>query len=153
MTLFRRFVVILALLLWQGGFLFYAAVVVPIGTDELGSLSQGRVTQRVTTVMNMIGIAAIAMFTWEGWGERGESRLHRLRWTLSKGLLFGLVALLLLHGRIETYLDNSNGVRITDYPAFYAWHRAYLLVSTVEWLVAMTYLIVTLKLWSAPREG
>jgi len=29
----RRFLTIAALMFWQGGFTFYAAVVVPIGTD------------------------------------------------------------------------------------------------------------------------
>ena len=48
MVVVRRFVVVQALLLWQGGFLFYAAIVVPVGTDELGSaFAQGKITARV----------------------------------------------------------------------------------------------------------
>ena len=45
----RRFIVLVALCFWQGGFTFYAGVVVPVGTDVLGSsLKQGFVTRRVT---------------------------------------------------------------------------------------------------------
>ena len=36
MTAVRRFLVFQTLLLWQGGFLFYTAVVVTIGTQVLG---------------------------------------------------------------------------------------------------------------------
>jgi hypothetical protein len=35
MTTLRRFLALAALLDWQGGFLFYAAVVIPIGLDVL----------------------------------------------------------------------------------------------------------------------
>ena len=60
MQLLRRFLVVQALLFWQGGFLFYAAVVVPTGTDVLGSIGQGRVTRHVTDWMNVIGAVAVA---------------------------------------------------------------------------------------------
>ena len=54
MTILRRFFVLQSLMLWQGGFLFYAAVVVPIGTDVLGgSFEQGRITRFVTEQMNV----------------------------------------------------------------------------------------------------
>ncbi len=36
--LLRRSLVVIALMFWQGGFTFYAAVVVPIGQDVLQSL-------------------------------------------------------------------------------------------------------------------
>ena len=49
MTPLRRFLVVQALLLWQGGFLFYAAFVVPAGTEVLGSAAaQGAITVRAT---------------------------------------------------------------------------------------------------------
>ncbi|MFM8571811.1 MAG: hypothetical protein ACKOAU_09465 [Pirellula sp.] len=34
--------------LWWGGLSFYAIVVVPIGTEQIGSVAQGFITQRVT---------------------------------------------------------------------------------------------------------
>ena len=41
MSTFRRFLVIQALILWQGGFLFYAAVVVPTGSKVFSSSDRG----------------------------------------------------------------------------------------------------------------
>src|ERR671917_504286 len=58
MRLFRRSLLLWLLLLWQGGFLFYTAVVVPIGTDVLGSpLVQGLITRRVTDWLKLFGAA------------------------------------------------------------------------------------------------
>ena len=51
-------------MLWQGGFLFYAAVVVPTGTEVLGSFEQGRVTRHVTDWLN--GIGAVTLSSWPG---------------------------------------------------------------------------------------
>ena len=65
MSLVRRFLVIQALLLWQGGFLFYAAVVVPTGTEVLGSFEQGRVTRHVTNSMNVIGAVTLIILAWD----------------------------------------------------------------------------------------
>lgn len=54
----RTFLLFQAWLAWQGGFFFYAAVVVPIGSDVLGSpITQGFVTQEVTRWLNILGVA------------------------------------------------------------------------------------------------
>src|SRR5262249_17618726 len=64
-TVARRFLVLAGLMLWQGGFTFYAAVVVPIGMDELGShTAQGVITRRVAPVINLAGLAALALLVW-----------------------------------------------------------------------------------------
>lgn len=34
--------------MWWGGLCFYAVVIVPIGTEVIGSVEQGFITQRVT---------------------------------------------------------------------------------------------------------
>src|SRR5215471_8442423 len=39
---------------WWGGLCFYAVVVVPIGTEEIGAVEQGFITQRVTWWHNLI---------------------------------------------------------------------------------------------------
>ena len=54
--LLRRLLVLAAFAFWQGGFTFYAAVVVPVGTEVLGSsMEQGSITRRVTVYLNMAG--------------------------------------------------------------------------------------------------
>ena len=60
MTILRRFLVLIALFFWQGGFTFYAAVVVPVGQQVLHShLRQGFVTQQVTNYLNLLPGAKI----------------------------------------------------------------------------------------------
>ena len=78
----RRFLVFQAFLLWQGGFLFYTAVVVPIGTDVLGSaLVQGLITRRVTDWMNLFGAVWALAFAWDVAACRDPDRRRRLaRW-------------------------------------------------------------------------
>ena len=47
MTLTRRMVLLITLMFWQGGFMFYGAVVVPVGAEVLGShRAQGRLRVR-----------------------------------------------------------------------------------------------------------
>ena len=51
----RRFLVLAALMFWQGGFTFYAAVVIKVGQDVLGShRRQGFVTRRVAQYLNLL---------------------------------------------------------------------------------------------------
>jgi hypothetical protein len=83
MTCFvRRFLVLIALMFWQGGFLFYAAVVVPIGQSVLGShLEQGMITRQVTTYLNLAGCISLFIFGWDTRAARDSSRPRRLgRW-------------------------------------------------------------------------
>ena len=40
-----RFLSLCAFAFWQGGFVFYSGVVVPIGSDELGDTVQGFITR------------------------------------------------------------------------------------------------------------
>src|SRR5947208_16738277 len=62
----RRFLVVQALMLWQGGFLFYAAVVVPTGTEVLGSsAAKGVITARVTDALNVCGAVGVALLGWD----------------------------------------------------------------------------------------
>ena len=65
-TVLRRLLLLLALMFWQGGFMFYGAVVVPVGSDVLGShREQGFVTQSVTNYLNGAGAIALAVWCWD----------------------------------------------------------------------------------------
>src|SRR5947209_8901828 len=82
MTPLRRYLVVQSLLLWQGGFLFYAAFVVPAGTEVLGSAAaQGAITIRATAALNVCGVAALAVACWDlaGTADR-SSRRTAARW-------------------------------------------------------------------------
>lgn len=148
MQLLRRFVVIQALMLWQGGFLFYAAVVVPSGTEVLGSFQQGRVTRHVTNTMNVIGAATIVILAWD---QCRTSFCRRTRWTLWSILAIALAMLAVLHPRIESNVDFSASGQIADYAGFYFWHRLYLYVAATQWIMGLVYVAVTLQAWASKR--
>jgi hypothetical protein len=143
MSTFRRFLVIQALLVWQGGFLFYAAVVVPIGTDVHGAFRQGMVTRHVTDWMNMIGAGAVAILAWDQWANGDSRGYRRARWGLWIVLAGGLVALAFIHPRIEPFIDS-----VMEYNTFYLWHRIYLYVATVQWVAGLAYVVVMLRAWN-----
>ena len=127
-------------MIWQGGFLFYAAIVVRIGQRVLGShFAQGEITQQVTIALNGVGAAALTAMVPEL--LRGE-RLRRLLWGAMLALL---VALFVLHRRLDVLLASP----LFERDAFYPWHRAYLWVSTAQWLIAMVFSVLSLRAWAA----
>ncbi|MBO0696839.1 MAG: hypothetical protein J2P46_00455 [Zavarzinella sp.] len=150
MQLFRRFLVFQALLLWQGGFLFYSAVVISVGTDVVGSWTQGLITRHVTDWMNGIGAVAVLILAWDQISSRDTSG-RRLRWWLWAVLAASLVGLIALHPVIERWIDGTRGGSEDWYAAFYFWHRVYLYVATVQWFAGLAYVAATLRAWSATR--
>jgi len=153
MQLFRRFLVVQALMLWQGGFLFYAAVVVPTGTDVLGSFEQGRVTRQVTDVMNGIAFAAVMVLAWDQWANPEARRCRLGRWVLWAALATGLVALAVLHPVIEHLVDFGADGRVKDYRRFYFWHRVYLYVAAAQWVAGLAYVGLMLRAWGAKPQA
>jgi hypothetical protein len=154
MQLVRRFLVVQALMLWQGGFVFYAAVVVPTGTDVLGSFPQGRVTRHVTDAMNLIGMAALAVLAWDQFQNRDSNGGRRLRWAIWASLAAAQAALFLLHSRISSHVDFAMDGAILDYWAFYLWHRIYLCVAAAQWAAGVVYVAVMLRAWNGtPRSA
>jgi hypothetical protein len=124
----RRFCTLQALLAWHGGFLFYAAVVVPIGTDVLGSF------------------AALAVLAWDV-SATPPYRLGRwLTWVLMAACL---AALFYLHAVLDANFDPARKTA-ADPTAFRFAHGAYLWVSTMLWLAGLVFACLTVKAWSSP---
>ena len=146
MPTIRRFIVLQCLLLWQGGFFFYAAVVVPIGTDVLGPFAQGSVTRHVTQMLNWIGFAAILVLAWDQFSNKHGSKR---RWWLWAAMSIALLALVVLHPIVESRVDFGTTTGFRDYPSFYLWHRVYLYVSAVQWLAGLAYMVFLIRDWRA----
>jgi hypothetical protein len=149
MVVLRRFLVLGALLFWQGGFLFYASVVVPVGSTVFGShLVQAAVTQPVTNYLNLGGGIALLLLLWDVLATGPPRRLRSLCWA---GMALTLAVLVYLHPLLDDLFDPMQG--IADYDAFRPLHRLYLWVSTVQWSCGLGYLWLTLRGWRVEDGG
>jgi hypothetical protein len=149
MILLRRFLVLIALFFWQGGFTFYASVVVPIGQLVFDHLRQGFVTRQVTLYLNLAGAAALLLLAWDVLAAR--DRLRWRRWSrllLWAGMLLALMILHWLHGRLDELLVPKGRI-ILDEEAFRPQHRLYLWISSVQWAGGLLFLLLTLAAWRA----
>jgi len=151
MRMVRRLLLLWALIFWQGGFMFYGGVVVPVGSRILGSdLEQGWITRSVTNYLNVAGSVALAVWGWELLAEPGSSlggrRLRRVSWCL---LFLALGTLAWVHLRLDELLDLEQSI-ILDRRRFRSLHRWYLAVSTAQWLGCITLSALTIRAW---RDG
>jgi hypothetical protein len=146
----RRFLVVAALMFWQGGFIFYASVVVPIGQQVLASpKDQGFITRHVTRSMNLSGAIALLPLGWDcaACGDPKTLR-RRLRWLAWVVMFVTLGVLFWLHPMLDAYLDPET-FGIHHRSEFRFLHRCYLWASTVQWAFAVLYVILTLPAWRA----
>ena len=142
----RRFLVVVALMYWQGGFTFYAAVVVPTGTEVLGSAAeQATVTRRVTYDLNVAGAVALAIFAWDTLTTR---HVRAGRWFAWSVMAATLGVLVVLRGHLDAMFI-ADDLKILDRPTFRFWHRTYLWVSTVQWAAAVLFTVFSLAAWRA----
>lgn len=144
----RRFLVVMALLYWQGGFLFYSAAVVPIGQDMLG-VTQGFITRRVTVALNVAGAVAVVPLLLDallsGEPRRGRRVLRLFCWAI---IAITLVLLFWMHPRLDDYLDVERHI-VENARAFRRWHRWYLWISTIQWALGLVYMVLMLQAWRA----
>jgi hypothetical protein len=145
----RRFLALVALIFWQGGFTFYAAVVVPVGQQVLGShLEQGFITREVTWYMNIAGAVALAVLAGEMLASDQSLQLrNKWRWALWIGMVGALFVLVIAHARLNAFID-VDAHAITERAHFRVLHRIYLWISTLQWVFGWIYLWLMLKSWS-----
>jgi hypothetical protein len=149
-TSVRRFLVVQALMLWQGGFLFYAAVVVPAGTAVLGSAAaQGGITVRVTDGLNACGAAGLALVAWDLALARDPNRRRTAaRWWCWAVALACQYLLVCLHLVLDYFMDPTR-THVVVRPPFYTVHRVYLWVSTLMWAACLPLAWWSLRAWAA----
>ncbi|MEE2641283.1 MAG: hypothetical protein VX768_11705 [Planctomycetota bacterium] len=148
--LFFRVLLLAVFAVWFGGFTFYAAAVVPIGTEVLGSSrTQGFVTQRVTDVLNATGGFAILlmMVDWLTFSRATGHRLKRPQLAAILLLVTTWVLLVLIHPGLDSLLEPEHE-HVENEIRFYNLHRFYLWISTVQWLLCWVYLGLLLRGWT-----
>ncbi len=151
----HRIILMALFAIWFGGFTFYTAIVVPIGTDVLGSSrTQGFVTQQVTNRLNVIG--AIALL-WMLLGLVLLVRQNGIKRLLKSLLVFAVIAvswgvLLVLHPMLDQLVEPDNDY-VADEERFYFLHRIYLWTSTIQWLFCWVWLSLTIRDWTdTPKQ-
>lgn len=125
--------------LWWGGFTFYAAIVIPLGAQLVGVTMQGFITQQVSLGLNIIGGITLLLTGWlvffwyrDKWGI--------ILWAT---LVLTLIALIILHPYMDNLL-NQESITVMDETRFYRLHRAYLWITTLQWLAG---LVMMVRLW------
>jgi hypothetical protein len=143
-----RFVSVLVLIIWVGGFTFYGAAVIPILHRMFDSAQAGRVTALATDVLNRVGGVTVGLWWLLVLLERASGarwyRLVRLGLLSTSTIMLGV--LVWLHAVMDQHLAATGLAR------FYPLHRAYLIVSTVHWFVNVSIVWVSLALWDGTRQ-
>jgi hypothetical protein len=151
MLLTRRFLVVLALMFWVGGFMFYGAVVVPTMFEKLGEMPQrSLVTQGVTSWMNLAGtVALLVMFADTFSSSAGGQRWRWIAWV---SMVVPHLALIWMHREMSTQML-APGFHRSDLRPFMSWHRIYLIVSTIQWFAGMVFVVLSLRQWRREDQG
>ncbi len=124
-----RLFVLLVWATWWGGIFFYASVVVPIGTEVIGSMEQGFITQKVSRIHNGLSVAFLTCLGIESIRLQSIS-LGVVSTTLAANVLF----LTLWHAHLTS---NMNFAEHSVPSRFYQQHAVYLWLFAVEWLQGM----------------
>src|SRR5437763_6871836 len=108
MRLLRRFLLLCALGWWLGGLTLYATTVVRNAHRVIGSHARvGFVTRSVTSELNGIGVAALALMLWNGAVSWRSSRGWPRRGLAASWIVAAAAhaALFALHARLDAMLD------------------------------------------------
>src|SRR6266542_4754949 len=128
----RRFLVILAIGFWLGGFTFYASVVIHTGHRVFGSrLEVGFLTQQVTRWLNVSSVVGLTVLLWNGLADWKTAKTW-LRASLALTWITMVavqVALFGLHPVLDRMLDVETH-QILQQSAFHSVHKLYMNLST-----------------------
>jgi hypothetical protein len=148
MLIVRRTLLLWSLFFWQGGFFFYSAVVVKVGTDLNGMFEQGLITREVAIWLNVAGAGTLLFWIVDLLLERRAC--VKRRWFAWSVMLACLVALVILHPLMNGMIEiNSEHRRILNRADFRNLHRWYLWISTAQWIAAIFFTLWTVQNWRA----
>lgn len=143
MIVLSRFLAIVALMYWLGGFVFYSSLVVPTGRATLKPPSdQAFVTAAVTGKMAWVATGAwlVLLLEWL------QSTRSPWRFALLCGLAALQVVMALLHGPMVQYMDAST-LTVVDVAAIRPYHKAYMVVGSIQIAMALIYIGLTVAQW------
>jgi hypothetical protein len=124
-----RLLLLLVWATWWGGIFFYAVVVVPIGTDAIGTVEQGFVTQQVTRMHNGISIVFLLCLLVEAIRIRSF-----VVGAIVATLALNLVLMFIWHSHLTQAMDfEKRAVPAT----FYKQHAVYLWLFAAQWMQGM----------------
>lgn len=145
-----RWLALVTMAVWLGGFTFYSSFVLPILHETIGRFETGAtVTREVAVKLNLAGVATLAVWWALAAAERreGSAAARRLRVALLATDSAVLVGLVWLHSVMAGRLDEG------PMRGFYPMHRVYLWASTVQWALNLALLGVTVWLWTPPSAA
>ena len=134
----QQYVTLLAVVLWLGGFTFYAACVVRVASRVLGGTEQGYVTQHVMSMLQwiavvMLGFILFDIILYAKTNLKMVTLLRAVAWltmAITTGVLF------LVHAQMSNLMD-SETLSMPDFERFSPLHQRYQFVATVYWCACM----------------
>ena len=143
----RRMILLVSLMFWQGGFMFYGGVVVPVGGRILESeTQQGFITQSVTDYLNLAGALCLSLWLENLFHER-RTGVSKLEWGLWGFAACSLVVLVVVHG----FMDQNLGLepaRVLNPRSFDRSHKVYIGTSSLQWLACLAMLFLAILRWN-----
>lgn len=153
MITLRRYLSLCALLFWQGGFTFYAQLVIPITRQVLHDHGQlplaALITGPATNWLNGIGVVTLIVLLWDLTASSDSSRRRRRLRAGAWGVLcVTLAALFLLHYVLDR-LGPLDSLGLEERPTFWVMHSLYLAACTLQWAAGLAYLGMSVSAWRA----
>lgn len=131
---------IATLVIWWGAFTFYAGIVIPVGMKVLGSHTQmGFITQEVTKYLNGLSLILFIIYAYS-LRNHEFSEVALIEQIVSFSLIGFQVLLFIIHYFLTDLLDFKHHL-ILNSDKFYVFHRVYLIIETLIWLVVSWQLI------------
>ncbi|TWU57193.1 DUF4149 domain-containing protein [Rubripirellula reticaptiva] len=148
MTWVLRVLLLLSYSLYWGGLTFYTGFVVRISHDVLNDpMDGGLITQRVTSVLNVLGAVTVVLMACNCVVVMRQSPKYGYALAGCATVLGGvLIGLFVVHGHLDAII-NIETMEITNRDAFVTGHRRYNQLTTIEWLCCLAYLPITVVAW------
>jgi hypothetical protein len=148
-----RYLSIIALAFWMGGFTFYAGVVIHVGHHVFGSAREvGFLTKEVTLWLNRSGVIALAILSVNLFALRKARRVTFVGAAATLLIMIAIqAALFQRHDGLDELLNVSQQ-SISNRAVFRHRHNIYMTLSTIQWAAALLHLWAVLAAWSSRGE-